>query len=119
MTWKIFTEISEGLQSLAHTIGDGLSAGYHDVKDVVSGAGQQIKAQVNNVKDEINHVVDGVKDLGGKIIDKGSNLIENTENKFTSIVSTPLMLIAGGLAAFMIFNGKGITDTAQVAVNRF
>lgn len=119
MTWKIFTEISDGIKSLAHTVGDALGTGYHDVKDVVSSAGKAIGTQANNIKDEINHVTDGVKDLGGKLIDKGSDLIKNTENKFTSIISTPLLLIAGGLAAFMVLGHQGITDTAQVAVNRF
>lgn len=118
MVWKFFQKIGDSLNSLAHTVGDALGGGYKEVTSIVSGAGKTIQTQLNNVHDEVNSIVSGAKDLGTSIIDKGSDLIKNTENKFTGMISTPLLLVAGGLAAFMVMNGKGITDTAQVAVTR-
>lgn len=119
MVWSIFQKIGNAFSSVAHSIGDAISGGYQDTKNIISGAGKTIQTQLNNVHDEINKVTDGVEHVATGVLDTGKNIIEHTEDKFSSIVSMPLLLIAGGLGLFMVMNGRGITDTAQVAIQKY
>lgn len=110
--WNIFQKIGDGLKSVAHAVGDFFSSGYKEVKDVASGAADKISTQVNKVTDAVSGTVNHV-------ISEGSKIITNTEDSIKGIISTPLMLIAGGLGLFLVMNGRGITDTAQVAIQKY
>jgi hypothetical protein len=111
-------KIGNGFKTIGHTIGNTISGGYHSVKNVASGIEKTITTQINNVHDNINHIVDKVTDLGGKVVQTGGSLVQNAENKLSSTFTMPLILIAGGLAAFLVLNRQGITDVAQTAVQK-
>ena len=117
--WSFFQKIADGVKSLAHTVGGALSGAYNETKNIVSGAAGVIGSQLNNVHDEINHVVSGAENVAGNVLKTGENIITNTENKITSIVSTPLLLIGGGLALFLVMNGRGITDLGGKAIDKY
>lgn len=40
-------------------------------------------------------------------VTQGENIVTHTEDSFTSIISTPLMLIAGGIALFLWNSNAG------------
>lgn len=48
-------------------------------------------------------------------VGQGTNIIEHTEDTFSSIISTPLLLIAGGIALFLWNSDAG--QVAQVTKN--
>jgi phage-related protein len=117
MVW-LFDKIESGFDSVEHTIGNAVHEGYSSVKNVVSGAGHFVSQQSSNAYNTVNHVIQEGSNIISKGIDTGKSIITSTENRLTSVISTPLMLIAGGLGLFMVMNGKGITDTAQSAIQR-
>lgn len=61
----------------------------------------------------------GIKDVesGFKYgIDTGKDVVEHTEDSFTSVVSMPLLLIAGGFALFMWNSNLGQTQELQKSI---
>jgi hypothetical protein len=61
----------------------------------------------------------GVDKIEGGIkygIDSGKDVIENTEDTFSSIVSLPLILLAGGVAFFLYNSNLGQTQELQKSV---
>ena len=115
---SFISKIEDGFKSVMHSVLSVASSGYQDAKGAVSGITGSISGGLGKAEDTLSHIVDDGKDLAGKVLDKGGEIISNTENKLSSMVSTPLMLIAGALGLFVVLNGKGLTDIGSKAVDK-
>lgn len=115
---SFLSKLGDGISNIFHSVVGAISGGYHDAKDIVSGVGSGISHQLDNVSGQLNHIIDGAEKTAGNVLKTGENIITHTEDKVGSIISTPLMLIAGGLGLFLVMNGKGITNVAGQAVQK-
>jgi hypothetical protein len=100
---KFFKSIGNDLSSVANFVGSKVSEGFDDVENIAkSGAGY-----INNVKDQsfglANHLVSGAQDLGDKTIGGVKDIVQKGE----SIISLPLIIVAGGLAFFLLSKNAG------------
>jgi phage-related protein len=108
----IFSKVGHFFGNIGHTVGSAFSSGYKEVKNVVSGVGSTIKTQLSEAHKTVNNVIQDVSGLANKIVDKGEALVQHTEDKFSSIISTPLLLIAAGIGGLILFRGDSIANTA-------
>ena len=123
----MFHKISNGFDSITHTIGDAVSHGYKEVKGIIGGASKTVFGTANNIIDKatsiVNNVVNkgtgvlssAVSDVKGVInttVSTASGIIQKTESSITSIVSMPLILLGGGLAYMLATSGGSIANNA-------
>lgn len=112
---NFFKEIGNGLKDAANFIGSKVDEGFNDIKNIATSSEGEIK----NVADQgfglANHLVSGAEDLGSKTIDGVKGTITGAEN----ILTIPLILIAGGLAFFLLSPnaGKAIEVGGQALKN--
>jgi dihydroxyacetone kinase-like predicted kinase len=104
----IFSKIGQFFSNLGHTIGNAVHTGYTTVTNVVSGTGKAIGKQLDEAHKTMNNVVQDVSNFASKIVDKGGEIIQHTEDKFSSIISTPLLLIAAGIGGLLLFKGDTV-----------
>ena len=109
--------IKNAISSVGHAIG-GV---YDDVKSEINGGVQTVKNAVGGVysdyKTGLSTVFSKGTDLVNKITDdtigKGG-LVDHAE----SIISMPLLLIGGGIAAFLLMSGKNSSFNGTASYNR-
>ena len=95
--------ISDGLSAAGHWLGDIAHQGLNAIESVgSSGVGLMHDAQTN-----ITHVADGLvsgaEKLGEGVLKTGENIVGDVK----SVISTPLIIIAGGLAFFLFSQNFG------------
>lgn len=100
---KFFKAIGNDLSSVANFIGSKVSEGFDDVENIAkSGAGY-----IDDVKNQsfglANHLVGDASNLGSKVIGGVQGIVEKGE----SIISLPLIIVAGGLAFFLLSKNAG------------
>lgn len=112
----ILSKIGSFFGSLGHTIGSALSGGYSEVKNVVSGAGKEIDKQLTQAHDTINNVIQDGSNLATNLVNKGADIVKHTEDKISSTITMPLILIGAGIAGLLIFHGGTVAQSgAEVA----
>lgn len=111
----IFSKVSNFFSSFGNTIGNAFSSGYSEVKDVVRGVGTEIDKQADQAHQTLNNIIQDGSNLANKAIDKGTDLIKNTENKISSTITMPLILIAAGIGGLLLFKGDRIVEVGANA----
>ena len=109
--FSFLSKIGDGISSLSKTIGSTISHGYQEFKNTVSGVGHEIGTQVGNVANTVGQVAQTA-------INKGSELIQHTEDSIKSTITMPLILIAAGIGGLLLFNGKEVVQTAGTVAAR-
>lgn len=93
-----WNSLVDGVEKVGHFISETVHEGFNDIENM----GKSAENYINSAKDETfntaNHIIGAGEKLGEKVLQTG----EDISGKFTSVISTPLILIAGGLALFMI-----------------
>lgn len=93
-----WSSIGDALSSAGHFIGNTVHEGLDDIENV----GKSALGYMNDAKDKTfstaGHLIDGAENLGGQVVSGAEHIVEKGE----SIISTPLLIIAGGLALFLL-----------------
>lgn len=100
---KFFKAIGNDLSSVANFVGSKLGDGFDDVQNIAkTGAGYLDDVQKQGFG-LANHLVSDAKDLGSDVIGGAKDIVGKAE----SIVSLPLIIVAGGLAFFLLSKNAG------------
>lgn len=100
---KFFKSIGDDLSKAANFVGSELGKSFDDVQNVAkSGMGYLDDVQKQGFG-LANHLVGDAKDLGSEVIGGVKGIAEKGE----SIISLPLIIIAGGLAFFLVSKNAG------------
>ena len=111
-----FSSIGGFFSSVGHTIGNAFGHAYQSAKDVVSGTAGFISKQADHAYNTVNHVVQEAGNLANKAIDTGKNVIEHTEDKVSSTIEFPLILIAAGIGLMLFTKGdRVIAESVKAA----
>lgn len=98
-----FKSIGNELSKIGNFVGDGIKEGFDDVKNVAQSGMGEIKDIGDNSFGLANHLVSGAEGLAGKGIDGVKGIVGGAEN----MLSIPLILIAGGVAFFLLSKNAG------------
>jgi hypothetical protein len=109
---------------MGHSTRNNLLTLSSQLKTLASNSFKQKMGFFDNVWDDIKDGASKVEHFGENVVDKasdtfkwgvkqGENVIDKTEGNFTSIISLPLLLIAGGVAFFLYNSNAG--QVAEVA----
>jgi hypothetical protein len=115
---SFFSKIGDSIKSVGNTIKNGFESGYHSVTNTISGAGNFIKTQADHGYATVNNIINQTGTLAKNIVSGTQNIVQNATNKFSGILSTPLILISAGIAGLLIFNSKDVSSVANNAINR-
>ena len=115
---SFFSKIGDGISSLAHSVGSTFGEGYQEFKNVTSSVGTTIETQATNVSHVVGNVVDKGVGLVNGVLKTGSDLIKHTEDKFSSIITMPLLLIAAGVGGLLLFNGDKVAIAAGTVASK-
>lgn len=80
------------------------------------GIWDDIKAFGSSVEKWGDDVITGGENTVKWGVSQGVDLVKHTEDSFSSIISTPLLLIAGGVALFLWNSNLGQTQELQKSV---
>ena len=101
------------ISSFFKSIGSGIKNAFNSVKSGVSSiaksVGSGIKSAADTAKKAVSTVYQNTNKFYNKIVDDTigqKGIINNAVNRTTGILSTPLILVAGGIAAFLLFSGR-------------
>lgn len=110
---KFFKAIGNDLSSVANFVGSKVSEGFDDVENIAKTGAGTIDNIANQGFGLANHVIGSGESLGGKLIGGAKDIVGGAEG----ILSIPLILIAGGIAFFMLSKngGEAIRVGGQVA----
>ena len=111
----IFSKIGSFFGSIGHAIGSAAGSGFSEVKDIISGTGKEISKQMDEAHKTINNVIQDGSNLANNLINTGKGIVEHTEDKISSTIQMPLLLIAAGIGAMLLFKGDKIAETAVKA----
>ena len=117
------------LKNVGHAIGNTFKKIGDGVKNTFNGIKKAVSSSVNKVSSSIGTVYGDVKKGLSTVYTAQTNLLQGAENdligkdglinhavdKTTGILSMPLILIGGGLAAFLLFSGKNSSATVSYA----
>ncbi len=95
---NFFKELGSDIKSAANFIGDGFKEGFKDISNIGSSAEHQISNVTDKTFGLADHLVSGAEGLGNKAIGG----VQSTISGFENIISIPLILVAGGLAFFLL-----------------
>jgi len=106
-----FKKIGEGVKNTFNGIKKAVSSSVNKVSSAISTVYGDVKKGVTNVYNTQSSLLKGAEnDLIGK-----DGLINHAVDKTTGILSMPLVLIGGGIAAFLLFSGKNSSATVSYA----
>ena len=108
----IFSKIGSFFGSIGHAIGSAAGAGFSEVKDIISGTGKEISKQMDEAHKTINNVIQDGSNLANNLVNTGKGIIEHTEDKVSSMISMPLLLIAAGIGGLLLFRGDKVVEVA-------
>lgn len=114
----IFSWLEDKVKSAEDTISHAIGTVYNDIKSGISSVGHAV-----------GNVYSDAKSAASKVYTAGTNLVTKVENDTIgskgivqtglgdakSIVSTPLILIAGGLGLGLIFLSRNSSVSASVS----
>lgn len=111
---------------LAHAVGASVDKLVNGIKNGFNSVGSSISSGANTLKTAIGQTYtdakaglskgfDTITTLDKTVIDDVSGGVNNLVNKTTGILSMPLILIGGGIAAFLLFSGKNSSATVSYA----
>lgn len=93
-----WNSITNGFEEVGHFIGNVVHEGFNDIENIGKSAVNYIDDAKDQAFSTANHIIGSAKDLGDDVIKGGENIV----GKATSVISTPLIIIAGGLALFLL-----------------
>ncbi len=110
---SFFKGIGSDLEKAAGYVGSVIHEGIDDVESFGKTAGHFVENATDQAFSTANHVISGGEDLGKDVIDSGKDVIQKGE----SIISLPLLIIAAGVAYFLVSeNGKvAIQEGSKIA----
>lgn len=113
---SFWNSIENGFSSAGHFIGNVAHEGYTDFNNMAKGAEGVVKDVANKGFSTVDNAVNGVVNLGKNAEDKVSGIVTGAE----SVIAIPLILIAGGLAFFLLSSngGKAIDIGGQIAMQK-
>jgi phage-related protein len=103
---------------IGHAIGNAFSSGKKAVSSVAHAVGSTIKTVYSDAKAGVKGYAKGVSSVVNKVVDDTvgkDGIINKTVGGVTGILSTPLLLLAGGGAAFLAFSGRNSGVNASVS----
>lgn len=103
---NFFRGLGNDLEHAAGYVGGLIHEGLEDVESMGKSAAHFIDSAKDEAFSTANHVISGGEDLGKDVLATGKGIVDKTE----SIISIPLILLAGGLALFML------SGNAKVAI---
>lgn len=80
------------------------------------GFWDDIKSFGSSVEKWGDNIVSGAENTFKWGVNEGVDVVKHTEDSFSSIISTPLLLIAGGIALFLWNSNLGQTQELQKSV---
>lgn len=113
---SFWNSIESGVSGAAHFLGNAAHEAFTDFNNMAAGAESTVKDVATKGFSTVNGALHDVKDLGVNAENKLSGIVTGAE----SIISLPLILIAGGLAFFLISPnaGKAIDIGGQIAMKK-
>ena len=84
---------------------DKVTTVWNKGKEIVSGVIDTGKNVVTTLHDDVTGYARGVKEVAMNVVNKGGDVIQHGEDSLAGIAksfSWPLILVGGGLAAFML-----------------
>lgn len=82
------------------------------------GIWDDIKSFGSSVEKWGDDILTGGENTVKWTVTQGENVVQHTEDSFSSIISTPLLLIAGGIALFLWNSNLGQTQELQKSAGR-
>jgi len=107
-----FTKIGNGVKDTFNSIKNTLSSSVNKVSSSISTVYGDVKKGISTAYTAQTNLL---KSAEGDLIGK-SGLLNNAIDKTTNILSMPLLIVAGGVGAFLLFSGKN--SSATVSYNR-
>ena len=111
----ILSKIGNFFSSIGHALGNAAGSGFTEVKNVVSGVGHEIDKQMDEAHATLNNVIQDGSNLANKLVNTGKEIVQHTEDKISSTIQMPLLLIAAGIGAMLLFKGDKIAESAAKA----
>lgn len=110
---SFFKSIGNGIKHAFTSAGNAVKKGFNSVKSGISSLaksiGSGIKSAADTAKKAVSTVYQNTEKFYNKVVDDTigkQGIINNAVNRTTGILSTPLILIGGGIAAFLLFSGR-------------
>jgi phage-related protein len=113
----IWSSIKSGISKIGHAVGSAFHSAVSDVSSIAHATGSAIKTVYGDAKKGVTAYAKGVSSIGNKVVDDTigtKGIINNAVNKTTGILSTPLLLVGAGIAAFLLFSGKNSGVNASI-----
>lgn len=113
---SFWNSIENGFAHIGHFVGDVAHAAYTDFNNMAKGAEGTVKDIADKGFTTVDNAVNGVVSLGKNAENKVGGIVTGAE----SVISLPLLLIAGGLAFFLVSPnaGKAIDVGGQIAMKK-
>lgn len=105
-----FNKVTHAVGGFFHDAGSTIS---HDAHAVASTVETAVTTVYNDSKSGIKTVYNGGQKISNEIISGIKTTVDNTVNRTTGVLSMPLLLIGGGIAAFLLFSGKNSSFSAS------
>lgn len=106
----IWQSFKNTVGNVVHTIGKAFSDTKNDISSdahsVASVIGKATTTVYGDVKKGAQTIYQSSQSIANKVVDDVKGTVDNTVNKTTSILSLPLILIAGALGIFA-YNSRG------------
>jgi hypothetical protein len=115
----VWNWIKSKASAVGKAIGSAFSSGKKAIASTANAVGSAIKTVYNDGKSAIKTVYKTDTGLLNKVEGDtiGKNgIINKTVGSVTGILSTPLLLVGGGIAAFLFFSGKN--SSANLSYSR-